>query len=189
MKIRALKIIVSTFCVLVCVLLIAFWVRSYWTADTIRRSGSRMTVITSMEGAVTISSSSVTFIGLPRWQWESTRTGSMMPNPLPEWHFRFKGNLFAHFPYRLPVAVMIVSAIAPWFHWHFSIRTVLIVIAAISLLLGLVLNFSRWRLVATCVRGFSWALPYCAIVLFWERPRPAIIGVGDASHRVGRRRG
>jgi hypothetical protein len=144
-KISVLKIAVSAICLLICALLVALWVRSYWTADILRRTGSAKVTVISMKGVITVSSSAaIQFDGTPSWQCKSTPTGSMMPDALRGWYFRFDRNgIFVRFPYRLPIAIFLLSTAVPWIRWRFGLRTSLIAIALVSLMLATALYFGR----------------------------------------------
>lgn len=138
-KIRTVQIAVSAVCLLACALIVALWVRSYWTADVLRWAGSGKVTLILKLGTVTFTSSTVQFSGAPTWQWESTPTEDMMPDSLRDWRLRVGNSAFIRFPFCLPVAIFLLSAIAPWIRWHFSLRALLIAIAVIALLLGLAL--------------------------------------------------
>jgi hypothetical protein len=135
MKIRVLKIAVSSAGLLAFVIGIALWVRSYSTADTLRWNGSL--AVFSRECTITTSYPTAQFAGAPTWQWKST-SPDLMGQEIgrQDWHLRLGNNTFIRFPYRLPVALFVLIAVAPWLHWHFSLRTVLIVTTVIALLLG-----------------------------------------------------
>jgi hypothetical protein len=138
MKIRILKIAVSAVSVFACLLLVVLWVRSHWIADTLRWHGSATAGVTSREGAIRISWRNDQFMGAPIWQWYST--GSPRPDGLGSWYFRCGHNsMFIVFPYRLPIVVLVLTAVVPWIRWHYSLRAVLIVVTMISLVLSFLL--------------------------------------------------
>jgi hypothetical protein len=145
MKIRTAQTAVSVVCLLTCALIVALWVRSIWVEDALRWIGSGKITLISREGVVTLSSSNaIRFSGTPRWEWESTPVGDLMPDALRGWHFRFDRNgMFVRFPLWLPVTIFMLSAAAPWIRWSFSLRTMMIASAAIALMLGLALYFGR----------------------------------------------
>jgi hypothetical protein len=67
-----------------------------------------------------------------------------MPDNLGPWHFRLdRKSLFVIVPHRLPIALLAFLAAAPWIHWHFSLRAVLIGVAVASFLLGWLLYFGH----------------------------------------------
>lgn len=67
-----------------------------------------------------------------------------MPDNMGSWYFHLnRQSLFAVVPHRLPIAVLVLLAGAPWIRWHFSLRTLLIAVTVIALVLGLAIYFGR----------------------------------------------
>jgi hypothetical protein len=143
-KTRAVTITVSASSVLAWLLLVALWVRSYWTADMVRYRGSRSAGVVSMKGQIRMSASATSWKGVPTWQWDSQPTGSMMPDGMGSSYFRVdRQSMFVVFPHRLVIMLLALLAVAPWIRWRFSLRTVLISTALVALVLGLAVFFGR----------------------------------------------
>jgi hypothetical protein len=66
----------------------------------------------------------------------------MMPDGIGPWDFQAgRQHIFLVFPHRLPIAIFILLAAAPWIHWRFSLRTMLIAVAVVALVFGLAIPF------------------------------------------------
>jgi hypothetical protein len=126
---RSIKTAVSVVCLLVCLLLIALWVRSYRTADTLRWNRLGTHVVSSEKGTIAVYSTRREFA-----------VSAMIAVPAIDqhsWKFHpYMDGVYVRFPYRLPVAVFILGAISPWIHWRFSLRTLLIAVTVLALGLG-----------------------------------------------------
>lgn len=133
---KSLRIAFSAVCIVGVVLILALWIRSYFAADVLRWNGSGRVSVTSARGGIRISSSSVSFAGVPRWERDSTPIESMMPDGLRLWHSRFDQNgMFLAFPHRLLIVIFVLFAALPWI--RFGVRTLLISVAVICVLLAL----------------------------------------------------
>jgi hypothetical protein len=148
MKYRKLRIAWSVGCGILCLLLIALWVRSYWKYDFLDRfNTSRM--LTSLE-----SSSGRLRFGLT--DYKTVPAFTVKPHA---WSLRGYGpervheNVFSYesnslqttvgFPHWLPVLIAALLSVTPWLHWRFSLRTLLIGMTVVAILLGLTLWASR----------------------------------------------
>jgi hypothetical protein len=144
MNTRTLKTGVSAVGALACLLLVVLWVRSHWIADRVSWNGWGRVAVTSMKGQIRVSTSRKAFVGGPLLQWKMAAMGSMMPDNLRNWSFRFyPDGTFATVPHRLPIALFAFFAVAPWLRWRYSLRTLLIAITVVSLVLGLFLFLGR----------------------------------------------
>ena len=139
MKIRALKIAVSAVSVLACLLLIALLVRSYRVADVVHWAASSRLTMSSASGVIGVSLTKMR--ATPGWGWN---TIEIMPGSVSSWYFHSgRDGTSLRFPHRLSIAVLVLLTGAPWIRWHFSLRTMLIVMGVIAVLLGLIAVFAR----------------------------------------------
>ena len=148
---KYLRIAFSATCLVVCVLLIVLWVRSYWWLNLITGplTPSKTLVLTSSNGFFAVGTlSSTTYIWkFDRWSQEDLllqMKAAGMPANTKSWvwqltHFRLvNGGLESSYLY--PLSVMgIVAGVLGWpFAWRFSLRTLLIAMTAVAVVLGLV---------------------------------------------------
>ena len=141
MKYRKLRIAWSVAWGVVAVLLVVWWVRSYWVGDAIYLNVSGRIILASKQGIVSLSTSSVHFDNSPALQWKSARIDSMMSEIglRPSWGIRANDDgTSIRFPYRLPIAACILTAIGPWVATRFSLRTLLIATTLVAVVLGAV---------------------------------------------------
>jgi hypothetical protein len=134
MKTRVAKTAVSIVCLLVCLALVALWVRSYHTEDILCCPGGKLAIV-SKWSTITLSSSDVAVAP----SWHSEQTDGLANIGWPAWYAPFINNTLIRFPHRLLVALLIASAVAPWIRWHFSLRTLLIAMTAFAVLFALCL--------------------------------------------------
>ncbi len=147
MKIRKLKIAVSAASILACVLVLALWVRSHWVCDTVTWNGGRRVAVFSGHGYIRVSASNTTLARAPLLRWQPGIT--MMPDGIGPWDFQAsRQHIFLAFPHRFPVVVLILLAVAPWIHWRYSLRAMLIAVTVVALALGLLLYFGRVKMPA-----------------------------------------
>jgi hypothetical protein len=139
MKIRNLKIAVSAASILACVFVLALWVRSHRVHDSFTWNGGRRLTIGSDHGQMRVLVGRA-FTNEPLLRWESGMT--MLPDDIGRWHFQAsRQQILVAFPHRLPVTISILLAAAPWIHWRFSLRSVLIAITIAAIVLGLLFAF------------------------------------------------
>jgi hypothetical protein len=154
MRFRKLRIAWSVAWGLLAVLLIVFWVRSYWW-------GNRFDVQIAEERPLSISSSSGT-LGL-RTNWDIASAYRHTPGqwsftnyPITEdvrdWSwFSFQCELLwanwvginIFLPHWLVVIASGMLATLPWLRYHFSLRTLLIATTLLAVVLGLAVWLSR----------------------------------------------
>ena len=133
MKFRKLRIAWSVVCLVACVLLIVLWVRSYFACDTLQIYFNSQTFRLDhlhgvMYGRTTLSKNS----GPDYWLLD---TGQ--PQRLGKTHiFPTVGGFGAFVPFWCPALLAGILAAAPWLHWHFSLRTLLIATTLVAVVLG-----------------------------------------------------
>src|SRR5882757_1433785 len=93
-----IKTFVSVVCLLVCLLLIVVWVRSYHTEDILCCPGGKLAIV-SKRGTITLSSSDVAVAP----GWKSVQTDGFV-SIWPAWYAPFINNTLIRFPHRLIVA-------------------------------------------------------------------------------------
>jgi hypothetical protein len=133
MRNRKLRIVWSVAWGLVCVLLIALWVRSYWWEDTI--SYKKLGVL-SNRGTLYFGRDDV----LATSAWSMASDPATYKSELPQgigWvndPFWF----FIYSPHYIIVVMSAAIAVLPWLRWRFSLRTLLIAMTLVAVVLGLI---------------------------------------------------
>jgi hypothetical protein len=94
------------------------------------------------------SNSGNVYVGLekrytPRPRWSFVRLHSLpsqkVPVPLSAWEGSIGANQgFLVVPHWLPASMLVTFAALPWIRWRFSLRTLLIGMAAVAAVLGLI---------------------------------------------------
>jgi hypothetical protein len=159
--IRGLRIARMVGCGVMCVLLIALWVRSYWRSDSFTTLiGSNSITYSSFLGGTRIGwEPRIRNQKAPRWKYESQSTDDIYktvrrlaaptgkPPVLPDRSFLFRLDFDTHvgrirIPHWLltvPLIIITAVSIRPWIHWQwkFSLRTLLIATMLIAVVLGL----------------------------------------------------
>lgn len=139
MRYRKLRIVWSVGCGIVCLLLIALWVRSYrWNDNLMVRTsapspGSNSTlVVCSNWGFLQFLPSELldprAFGFWSQEAWERTDVG-----------FEWRADGAIKVPDLFPIVVAMAFGIAPWIRWsrRFSFRTAMLVMALVAVVLGL----------------------------------------------------
>lgn len=153
------RIVVSTVCGLLCILLIVLWMRSYQWKDVITAPGDRSQRIGSYNGWVTI-----------RWKDDRLRPGRTPPAnnwelvsiskeeleqkfaqyesrgvkiERPKDQFGLIDSGALQFHYWLPTVVFLVIATLPWLPLRFNLRSLLIAMTLVSVVLGLIVWAAR----------------------------------------------
>jgi hypothetical protein len=159
---RYLRITFSAPCGIICLLLIALWVRSYWWADELiikLPNPQRQFQIHSTLGG-TIWYCNDYPRSKPAWTHEYWRVVTYSVAALTEgvdvhWFrplFTFKFfSLPAEpywsrqlvFPHWVLITAFMAVAAAPWIRWRFSLRTLLIAITLLALTLGTIIATTR----------------------------------------------
>jgi hypothetical protein len=137
---RKLRIAWSVACGILCLLLIALWIRSYWIADALR--GPQMT-FASLFGRVAVSHFPLQEDGTPKfntnWEHETLPVEDQVRKPgVRRLVFRRElGHISLTIPYWLAAFTVVILATLPWLPCRFSIRRLLIGTAILSAVLGL----------------------------------------------------
>jgi hypothetical protein len=145
MKYRKLRIAWSPLCGILCLLLIALWVRSYWRADCVQavHAGRTISLDTNTGVAFFCVQGSVPPLPTPKWQHFSTESGVgpiFHRNFWLPWSARVKG---IQSPMWMPTIFVAALAGAPWLKRRFSLRTLLIGMTIVAVALGLIFALSR----------------------------------------------
>jgi hypothetical protein len=174
MNYRKLRIVWSVGCGVVCLLLIASCLISYWRFDQVLEPISSIEYVgfTSAVGEVRIGRSNDQVLrrlfsndfahrGFPLSVWETgPRGGPFFPASVPEPADRRLVTLprvnldygvrpvgVTHdeliVPYWFPIAITAMLTAAPWLHWRFSLRTLLIAATLVAVGLGLAVMMLR----------------------------------------------
>jgi len=138
MRFRKLRIAWSVVCGIACVLLIVLWIRSYSSTDGVVWQPTRSWFISSISltgriCVITGSYENPSEIGsVPA----TNDPGLLGPD---SWDFiRDPEFDLVLFPHWFPIALFTAFAAAPWLHWRFSLRTLLIATTLLALGLGLI---------------------------------------------------
>jgi hypothetical protein len=145
-----LRIAFSATCGIICLLLVALWVRSYWWHDIFYRQVPQAKVqAESTEGALL-------FFNFRELQRESaplgngwTRRSQLHPRtkipPLSGIFRSLDGPIGASLQIPLWIATLVPAALAaaPWFRWRFSLRTLLVAMTLAAVGLGLIVRVVR----------------------------------------------
>jgi hypothetical protein len=135
MKYRKLRIAWSVWCGISCVLLIAFWVRSYWRTDAIWRiSPNGEFVVTSAPGTIDMMLNDYTPVQ-DELGWYYQAHEPVVPYQGLRWELS-DGRL------AIPIWFFCISmaaiSTAPWLRRRFSLRTLLIATTLVAVVLGLI---------------------------------------------------
>jgi hypothetical protein len=145
MKHRKLRIAISAVCGIICLLLVALWVRSYWRYDMAWWIESKDIVwsFSSNKGLLHVERGSVKSKASARWGFVTHyRTYDYHPY-FGSFHYEFAGDKYVLFPHWLPLLVGTSLALSPWLRWRFSLRTLLIAITLVAVVLGLAIYAIR----------------------------------------------
>ncbi len=152
---RYLRIAFSATCVIACVLLIAYWVRSYYVADSVFMRVSTWSgyFFISTKGQLalrheTIDAPGIGFygnMGIPDWVW------STYPGAVPKFTTRLGFDFrqlpyFIVVPYWAPLFICLVLAAMPvLIRRRFSLRTLLLATTLVAVVLGLIVWLRRFK--------------------------------------------
>jgi hypothetical protein len=152
--IRGLGIAWSMGCGLLCVLVIASWIRSYRVADSasLQITGTRSLNANSVQGVISIESmywnEEITPFEL-NFDIEATPIDAaelLESRTSFDWEMARGADGGSHelfLPHWCPVLLLAMFAAAPWFKWRFTLRTLLIATTLIAVVLGLAV-WARW---------------------------------------------
>jgi hypothetical protein len=150
--VRWLRIAVSAVCGVICLLLIALWVRSNWRLDSFRyNAGARVFAIDSINSRIFVSWSATGGADLYPFLKTTGKLSDTQNDLLTRivtsqnrWGFgRYVDLALINtstviFPHWFPTAVLAILASAIWINRQFSLRTLLIAMTLAAIMLGLV---------------------------------------------------
>jgi hypothetical protein len=135
MKYRKLQIVWSVVCGIVCVLLVALWIDSYYHIDhslSFPFPGFRLVTLQQWFGDVHADA-----------YWDETTPGAYQGKPID---LVFSVGYSFTVPYWSVVAIAATVTAVPWIHrirWRFSLRTLLIAATLVAVVLGLLVYALR----------------------------------------------
>jgi hypothetical protein len=137
---RRLRIAVSVFFALLCVVILAFWVRSYQKDDFVynRDNMDRFATLGSNSGTVYFYRSTLpgySYFQLREWTYGSV--DATQPQAVFTWQSPLYGPERIVLPHWLPALLAATSATMPWLRWRYSLRMLLIAVTLVAVLLGL----------------------------------------------------
>jgi hypothetical protein len=137
-RFRRTRIAVSVFFGVLTAALCVLWVRSYWWVDVVRRGTES---VGSSQGRIFVND----VYNLPGKGKVVTR--SIAGNRIHFWTARQEdlvavgvGKVFPQWP---AILLAVVSSAAPWLHYRFSLRTLLIATTLVAVVFGLVSFLAR----------------------------------------------
>jgi hypothetical protein len=140
---KYLRIAWSVACGILCLLVIALWIRSYWVDDCLRGQVPVAGALqfNSIYGAVTLNVSPS--LSESNWKWNSSK-----PNlHSSRWRFRYYPSTISWYyiaaPHWFLAVVSFTLAAIPWFRWRFSLRTLFIAMTLVAVLLGAIVFSTR----------------------------------------------
>jgi hypothetical protein len=139
MKYRKLRIALSVVFSVLCLLLIALWVRSYWRHDALWHTSTSNAVhgVASSSGTILFQQIHATpGVTAPGWHY------TYYPKPHAYLGFTWERKpayTLVGAPMWFLAASLLVAGAAPWLRWRFSLRTLLIGITVVAAVLGLVI--------------------------------------------------
>jgi hypothetical protein len=149
MKYRRLRIAFSAMCGVLCLLLIALWVRSWtWQDDCgYAFADTRELRFISVNGLVDFHCGYDPFAETPVGEWfvYSDRIDDIYLEgevPTTQWKLKlFEDEVIGRIPHWFPILMFALAGILPWLAWlpwRFSLRTLLIAMTLVAILLGLI---------------------------------------------------
>jgi hypothetical protein len=159
MNYRKLQIAWSVAWGVLCMLVIALWVRSYWRTDSANcpLPGGKTFLVSSFRGQLSVGALSLfpAISGIPRpdWKvnWKFQISTEKRFDPPKDYKFRqFTGTwdqcgVNVQFPHWIAVCVSGGCAAVPWLAWsrRFSLRTLLVAMTVIAMGLGVIVYAMR----------------------------------------------
>jgi hypothetical protein len=150
MKYRKLRIAWSVGCGVLCLLMIALWVRSYWHAEMLSYwEGATVRWAFGCERGIVgfrRESSGLKPLSLDGFRFYSIRSNNNQPMP------GFLGFAYIHSPNNATIVCAPIWSIAlaaaalaatVWHSWRFSLRTLLVAMTLVAVALGLIFALSR----------------------------------------------
>jgi hypothetical protein len=148
MKFRNLRIAWSVMCGILCLMLIALWVRSYWQWDNVGTNKTpSLYHVVSLDGRAILLNELFIPTGSDTgdrrsWFYLTQESGPMPPYSFPSYLGFYvklgKSQWIIALPYCFLAAAAIAMAAFPWARWHltFSLRTLLLTVTFLALALG-----------------------------------------------------
>jgi hypothetical protein len=144
---RYLRIVVSALSLMACVLLVAFWVRSYRSTET---AAGRLIApygfgVNSQCGRLNFMVFEDGKLGIKRrWGLSCEPVGDECVRFGPTWFFGplVAGTWLVVIPHWFLALVAAALAGLPWLKWRFSLRTLLIAMTIVAVILGIVAAFN-----------------------------------------------
>jgi hypothetical protein len=129
---------------IVCLAIIALWVRSYWIVDNLLvvNDNCYLYEFASAKGEIWFSVAAPIDnfdLNRSRWEYEGTNirdTSWPSASNLLGFRLFFGADDYTMLPHWFVAAVVTTIGAAPWLRWRFSLRTMLIVVAVIAAMLG-----------------------------------------------------
>jgi len=152
MKFRKLRIAWSVVFGVLCVIVIALWVRSYRWVEAIRLSPAphggviQTLAIPGAFGFGTIKFGVPwSFFRMSASEWEQVERKNASKLPSSNWCFRVRNARVNRFfvPCWMALSVVLMTGCIPWLTQRFSLRALLIVMTAVSVALALIVRLSR----------------------------------------------
>ncbi len=141
---RYLRIAFSATCLIACVLLIVFWVRSYWWIDALFGLGSapQYFAVGSEHGVISVTGNPnlLALLSAANWKLEGFPPG---PKPAQSGFLGFyyetsqQQGTRLRFPICFLVILSVTAGAAPWIR-RFSLRTLMIATTLVAVVLGLI---------------------------------------------------
>jgi hypothetical protein len=135
---RYLRIAWSVMWAILCLLLVALWVRSYWRHDFICFYGRTNIGIESQQGNL------LPFVqqfggAEGKWKFNSTPSDPASPtfrHPAFTWNNQLPSYFFTAIPHWFISVCAAVFAAVPWIRWRYRLRTLLIAMTLVAVALG-----------------------------------------------------
>jgi hypothetical protein len=147
-RFRKLRIAFSAACGIICLLLIALWVRSYTIVDnlTVRVSSRSMVRLGSALAQTTIEHTSFSWIYPGAWHHEAhssdlldhARSEKAVATPPNFWFGIYPQTTILIMKHWALVLLAGVVGVAPWLPLRFSLRTLLIAMTLVAAILGII---------------------------------------------------
>jgi hypothetical protein len=146
MKYRRRRIAFPAVCGVLCLLLIALWVRSFWWVDiALGRHYSFMSVHGCLMGSLGEDPTRRQTLILSQNLRPMREAGTVLRSGASYGfaYGRIVGSLTLGLPHLLPAIVAAGIRAAPWLPWRFSLRTLLIATTLVAIGLGLIVAAAR----------------------------------------------
>jgi hypothetical protein len=148
MNYRKLRIAWSAGCGILCLLLMALWVRSYWRLEILeKRTGLQAVQISSVRGRIAIAHLDArTTIGRAYLNVEAGDSADWRTGNVLGFAYYVDGLVTALIvPHWLPALLLAALAVIPWISrsWRFSLHTLLIATTLVAVALGWAVYIAR----------------------------------------------